>query len=50
LGILVAGASPAGSVIGGDVKDCLPHVADQLQGVKKPGAVTEPDMEALPAL
>ncbi len=48
--LLALGIQPAGSVIGGDVKDFLPHVADRLQGTTKLGAVTDPDMEALLAL
>ncbi|MBW4080658.1 ABC transporter substrate-binding protein [Paenibacillus sp. S150] len=45
--LLALGITPAGSVIGGDVKDFLPHVADRLQGVTKFGVVTDPDMEAV---
>ena len=45
--LLALGITPAGSVVGGDVKDFLPHVADQLQGATKFGVVTDPDMEAL---
>lgn len=48
--LLALGIQPAGSVIGGDVKDFLPHVADQLKGTQKLGVVTDPDMEALLAL
>ncbi|MEK5040181.1 ABC transporter substrate-binding protein [Sporosarcina sp. FSL K6-3457] len=48
--LLALGITPAGSVVGGDVKDFLPHVADQLQGVAKLGVVTDPDMESLLAL
>ncbi|WP_322906781.1 ABC transporter substrate-binding protein [Paenibacillus sp. SGZ-1009] len=48
--LLALGIQPAGSVIGGDVKDFLPHVADRLQGTTKLGVVTDPDMEALLAL
>jgi iron complex transport system substrate-binding protein len=45
--LLALGITPAGSVVGGDVKDFLPHVADRLQGVTKFGVVTDPDMEAV---
>lgn len=45
--LLALGIKPAGSVVGGDVKDFLPHVVDQLQGVEKLGVVTDPDMEAV---
>ncbi|GAA0137524.1 iron-hydroxamate ABC transporter substrate-binding protein [Paenibacillus sp. YSY-4.3] len=45
--LLALGIKPAGSVIGGDVKDFLPHVADKLEGVAKLGVVTDPDMEAV---
>lgn len=48
--LLALGIKPAGSVVGGDVKDFLPHVADQLEGVAKFGVVTDPDMEAVLAL
>ncbi|MDO7904844.1 iron-hydroxamate ABC transporter substrate-binding protein [Paenibacillus sp. JX-17] len=48
--LLALGIKPVGSVIGGDVKDFLPHVADQLQGVTKLGAAADPDMEALLSL
>lgn len=48
--LLALGIQPAGSVVGGDVKDFLPHVADQLKGTEKLGVVTDPDMEALLAL
>jgi iron complex transport system substrate-binding protein len=48
--LLTLGITPVGSVIGGDVKDFLPHVADRLQGVAKLGVVTDPDMEAVLAL
>ncbi len=48
--LLALGIQPVGSVIGGDVKDFLPHVADQLKGTQKLGVVTDPDMEALLAL
>ncbi|MFC3746855.1 ABC transporter substrate-binding protein [Paenibacillus sp. GCM10012306] len=45
--LLALGITPAGSVIGGDLKDFLPHVADRLEGVTKLGVVTDPDMEAV---
>lgn len=45
--LLALGITPAGSVVGGDVKDFLPHVADRLEGVAKLGVVTDPDMEAV---
>lgn len=45
--LLALGITPVGSVVGGDVKDFLPHVADRLQGVTKLGVVTDPDMEAV---
>lgn len=48
--LLALGITPAGSVVGGDVKDFLPHVADRLQGVVKLGVVTDPDMESVLAL
>ncbi|AET59141.1 iron compound ABC transporter substrate-binding protein [Paenibacillus terrae HPL-003] len=43
--LLALGITPAGSVIGGDVKDFLPHVKDRLQNTRKLGVVTDPDME-----
>jgi iron complex transport system substrate-binding protein len=48
--LLALGITPAGSVIGGDVKDFLPHVADRLKTTKKLGVVSDLDMEALLAL
>ncbi|GGI44483.1 iron-hydroxamate ABC transporter substrate-binding protein [Paenibacillus marchantiophytorum] len=48
--LLALGITPVGSVMGGDLKAFLPHVADRLQNTKKLGVVTEPDMEALLAL
>lgn len=48
--LLALGIQPAGSVIGGDVKDFLPHVSDRLKGTTQLGVVTDPDMEALLAL
>ncbi|MBB6672946.1 ABC transporter substrate-binding protein [Cohnella nanjingensis] len=48
--LLALGITPAGSVVGGDVKDFLPLVKDRLQGVARFGVVTDPDMEAILAL
>ncbi|MGG0480650.1 iron-hydroxamate ABC transporter substrate-binding protein [Priestia megaterium] len=48
--LLALGIIPVGSVIGGDLKDFLPHVKDQLKDTKKLGPVTDPDMESLLAL
>lgn len=45
--LLALGIKPIGSVIGGDVKDFLPHVKDRLDGVAKYGPVADPDMEAV---
>ncbi|MFF2093048.1 ABC transporter substrate-binding protein [Paenibacillus sp. NPDC058174] len=45
--LLALGIKPIGSVIGGDVKDFLPHVKDRLEGAAKYGVVTDPDMEAV---
>lgn len=45
--LLALGIKPIGSVIGGDVKDFLPHVKDQLEGVAKYGIAADPDMEAV---
>ncbi|MFC5652298.1 ABC transporter substrate-binding protein [Paenibacillus solisilvae] len=45
--LLALGITPIGSVVGGDVKDFLPHVADLLKGATKYGTVSDPDMEAL---
>ncbi|WP_342045059.1 ABC transporter substrate-binding protein [Bacillus sp. OTU530] len=45
--LLALGIKPIGSVIGGDLKDFLPHVKDQLKDTKKLGPVKDPDMEAL---
>ncbi|WP_138495643.1 ABC transporter substrate-binding protein [Paenibacillus pinistramenti] len=45
--LLAIGITPVGSVIGGDVKDFLPHVKDLLQDADKYGTVTDPDMEAI---
>lgn len=48
--LLALGVTPVGSVIGGDAKAFLPHVADRLKDTKPLGVVTDPDMEALLAL
>lgn len=48
--LLALGLKPAGSVIGGDVKDFLPHVADRLEGTTKLGVISDPDLEAVLAL
>lgn len=48
--LLALGITPVGSVIGGDAKDFLSHVADRLKDTKKLGVVTDVDMEALLAL
>jgi iron complex transport system substrate-binding protein len=48
--LLALGITPVGSVIGGDSKDFLPHVKDQLKDTKKLGPVTDPDMESLLSL
>ncbi|WP_419878128.1 iron-hydroxamate ABC transporter substrate-binding protein [Brevibacillus centrosporus] len=48
--LLALGITPVGSVIGGDVKAFLPHVADRLKDTKPLGVVTDPDMEAVLAL
>ncbi|MGE8080093.1 ABC transporter substrate-binding protein [Peribacillus loiseleuriae] len=45
--LLALGITPVGSVIGGDLKDFLPHVKEQLKNTKKLGIVKDPDMEAL---
>ncbi|MDQ0198924.1 iron-hydroxamate ABC transporter substrate-binding protein [Neobacillus ginsengisoli] len=45
--LLALGITPAGSVIGGELKDFLPHVKDQLKNTEKLGIVKDPDMEAL---
>lgn len=45
--LLALGITPVGSVVGGDVKDFLPHVADRLEGVAKLGVAADPDMEAV---
>lgn len=48
--LLALGITPVGSVIGGDLKSFLPHVADHLKDTKPLGVVADPDMEALLAL
>ncbi|MEK3913203.1 iron-hydroxamate ABC transporter substrate-binding protein [Paenibacillus sp. FSL H7-0331] len=48
--LLALGITPVGSVIGGDLKAFLPHVADRLKDTKPLGVVTEPDMEAILSL
>ncbi|BBH23787.1 iron-hydroxamate ABC transporter substrate-binding protein [Paenibacillus baekrokdamisoli] len=48
--LLALGITPVGSVVGGDSKAFLPHVADRLKNTKELGAATDPDMEALLAL
>lgn len=45
--LLALGIKPVGSVVGGELKDFLPHVKDQLKDTKQLGAAKEPDMEAL---
>lgn len=45
--LLALGITPVGSVIGGDLKDFLPHAKEQLKDTKKLGVVTDPNMEAL---
>ncbi|MDQ0114501.1 ABC transporter substrate-binding protein [Paenibacillus harenae] len=45
--LLALGMKPIGSVIGGDVKDFLPHVKERLEGVEKYGVASDPDMEAV---
>ncbi|MCR8633723.1 ABC transporter substrate-binding protein [Paenibacillus radicis (ex Xue et al. 2023)] len=48
--LLALGITPVGSVIGGDLKAFLPHVADRLKNTKPLGVVTDPDMETLLSL
>ncbi len=48
--LLALGITPVGSVVGGDLKTFLPHVADRLTQTKQLGVATDPDMEALLAL
>ncbi|MBC6976047.1 iron-hydroxamate ABC transporter substrate-binding protein [Bacillus sp. Xin] len=45
--LLALGITPVGSVVGGDLKDFLPHAKDQLRDTKKLGVVTDPNMESL---
>ena len=45
--LLALGITPVGSVIGGDLKDFLPHAKEKLKDTKKLGVVTDPNMEAL---
>lgn len=45
--LLALGITPAGSVIGRELKDFLPHVRDQLKDSTKLGHIQDPDMEAL---
>lgn len=48
--LLALGITPVGSVMGGDLKAFLPHVADRLKDTKKLGVAADPDMESLLAL
>lgn len=48
--LLALGIKPAGSVVGGDLKDFLPHAKKQLSQTKKLGIASDPDMESLLAL
>jgi len=48
--LLALGITPVGSVVGGELKDFLPHVKDQLKDTTKLGPAKDPDMEALIAL
>jgi len=48
--LLALGITPIGSVVGGDLKAFLPHVADRLKDTKQLGVVADPDMESLLAL
>ncbi|MGD0032244.1 iron-hydroxamate ABC transporter substrate-binding protein [Paenibacillus illinoisensis] len=48
--LLALGITPVGSVIGGEAKAFLSHVADRLQNTTPLGPVKDPDMEALLAL
>ncbi|MDG2703153.1 ABC transporter substrate-binding protein, partial [Vibrio parahaemolyticus] len=48
--LLALGIKPAGSVVGGDLKDFLPHAKKQLSQTKKLGIAADPDMESLLAL
>ncbi|WP_145407261.1 iron-hydroxamate ABC transporter substrate-binding protein [Paenibacillus xylanexedens] len=48
--LLALGITPVGSVIGGEAKAFLSHVADRLKDTTPLGPVKDPDMEALLAL
>ncbi|MED4071516.1 ABC transporter substrate-binding protein [Priestia endophytica] len=48
--LLALGITPAGSVVGGALKDFLPHVKEDLKNTEKLGSVKDPNMEALLAL
>ncbi|PYE48625.1 iron complex transport system substrate-binding protein [Paenibacillus barcinonensis] len=48
--LLSLGITPVGSVIGGEAKGFLSHVADRLKDTTPLGPVKDPDMEALLAL
>ncbi|MGE6630135.1 ABC transporter substrate-binding protein [Bacillus sp. NPDC077027] len=48
--LLALGITPAGSVVGGELKDFLPHAKEQLKNTKKLGIAADPDMESLLAL
>lgn len=48
--LLALGIKPTGSVVGGDLKDFLPHAKKQLSHTKKLGIAADPDMESLLAL
>ncbi|PFO05023.1 iron-hydroxamate ABC transporter substrate-binding protein [Bacillus sp. AFS076308] len=45
--LLALGIKPVGSVVGGELKDFLPHVKAQLKDTKQLGPAKDPDMEAL---
>lgn len=48
--LLALGITPVGSVVGGDLKTFLPHVADRLTNTKPLGTAADPDMEAILSL
>ncbi|MFS0655153.1 iron-hydroxamate ABC transporter substrate-binding protein [Bacillus sp. 179-C3.3 HS] len=48
--LLALGIKPTGSVVGGELKDFLPHAKEQLKNTKKLGIAADPDMESLLAL
>ncbi|GGG22543.1 iron-hydroxamate ABC transporter substrate-binding protein [Paenibacillus abyssi] len=48
--LLALGITPVGSVVGGELKTFLPHVADRLTDTKPLGTAADPDMETLLAL